>query len=104
IDYDKPYKFSLKEVIEKVKKEYDSDLEDKTQKCVLERFTSDELNDKYFYGVSVRDKENESKIQYILLDGTTGETLFTTYFILRDNSIPPFAQYIESLKKAEEEK
>lgn len=104
IDYDKPYIFTLKDVITKVKKEYDLDLEDKTQGCSLERFESYELNDKPLYGVYLRNDEDTSKMKYIAIDGITGETLFKDYLILNgEGELPPYYKYLKCLKKTEQE-
>ena len=103
-DYDKPYKFSLKEVIEKIKKEYEIDLEDLTQRCVLERFESVELNKKPLYTAYLRNNDTPGIMDYIVIDGTTGETLFKTDMELNgEGEKTPYYKYIESLKKAEQE-
>ncbi|MBS7229582.1 hypothetical protein KHA90_00975 [Flavobacterium psychroterrae] len=108
INYDLPYKFSLKQVIDKVKKEYQVDLENIGQESVLERFESNKPNKKTFYEVYLKSNVEKSTWNYVLIDGTTGEVLFkTSRRYPPDNeviTIQPFDEYIKSLKKDEEEK
>lgn len=107
-DYYKPCKFSLKEVIEKVKKEYQIDLEDKAQRGLLQRGESDKLNNMPIYEVYMRaTKENKDGVNYVLIDGITGGALFKTLLYM-DNMenlkiLPPLDQYLETLKKNEKE-
>lgn len=104
INYENPFKFSLKDAIGKVKKEYGFDLEDLTQRCVLERFESVELDQKPLYAVYLKNNEDANIMDYIVIDGTTGETLFKSYMAINgEREIPPYYRYIESLKKAEQE-
>lgn len=104
IDYDKPYKFSIKELIEKVKKEYDVDLEKKIENNWAKRKVDQNLK-KPFYEVSLGSKEIPGQQDYILIDGTTGETLFETIYYTKGDidTMNPFDQYIAKLKKEEEE-
>ncbi|MBS7229583.1 hypothetical protein KHA90_00980 [Flavobacterium psychroterrae] len=105
INYEAPYKFTLKDAINKIKKEYEIDFENLTQKCVLERFESVELDKKPLYTAYLRNMDNPGIMDYIVIDGTTGETLFKTDMALNgEGDLPPYYKYIESLKKAEEEK
>ena len=103
IDHDAPYSFSVKEVIEKVKQQYNIDLEDKTQDGALKRDKHKEyLNP--VYEVYLPSKESSNKTDYILIDGKTGEVLYETSFSKREeNQIPPFNQYLISLEKKKKE-
>ncbi|PBJ13097.1 hypothetical protein BSF42_14960 [Flavobacterium sp. ACN6] len=104
IDYDKPYKFSIKQLIEKVKKECNVDLEKKIQNTWAKRKVDQNLK-KPFYEVSLGSKEIPGQQEYILIDGTTGETLFETIYYTKGDieTMNPFDQYITKLKKEEEE-
>ena len=102
-----PYNFTLKQVIEKIKKEEMIDLEDRTQGGVLSRFVYKSLNNKPFYKVSLQSKKSELKRDYLIIDGNTGELLFRTirYFPTydEDKELSPFDEYLSNLKKKEAE-
>ena len=101
---DAPYKFSVDQLIKKIKKEYDLDIEKNTKTTIVDRWLAPELNKKPFYSVSFRGKEGSTKWDYILVDGSTGETLFTSFFYFGDEETSyPFGRYIESLIKKEAE-
>lgn len=108
IDNDKQYDFSLKQVIEKIKKEYESDLEDLTQKATITRRVDPYLN-KPIYEVHIRrskDDIEKNAYFYILIDGTTGKVLYTTSSYYKrgdDGALSPFGEYYSSLKKKEVE-
>jgi hypothetical protein len=102
IDYDKPYKFSIKHLIEKVKKECNVDLENKARGIGVDRRIDENLK-KPFYEVYIKSKD-DIEGEYILIDGTTGETLFKSiYYTKGDFATPPFEKYLAGLKKKEEE-
>ena len=99
IDWDKPYKFSIKDLIEKIQKEYHINLENKREGASVRRFEYEKLDNKPFYEVSIKSKENELKRDYILIDGKTGKTLFESFYYMKDeNGKDPFDKYLESLK------
>ncbi|OXA94733.1 hypothetical protein [Flavobacterium hercynium] len=103
IDYDKPYPFSLKELIEKIKEEYNIDLEDKEQQAVVSRQIQEDLQ-KPIYEVYLLNDEFNSKPNYILIDGQTGAVLFESNVNSRDEkAIPPLYQYLSKLKNKETE-
>jgi len=103
IDNDKPYPFSMEQLIEKIKKEYNVNLEQKTPGTWANRSIPEELK-KPVYEVHLAYKDHELKRQYVLIDGTTGKTLFTNdYFMNDDQSTPSFFLYLWSLEKAEQE-
>lgn len=97
-NYDKPYKFSIHDLIEKVKKEYSIDLEDKKQGGSVRRFEEPKLNNKAFYEVTFESKENPLKRDYILIDGTTGETLYKSYYFTKGEGEYPYDVYLKNLK------
>ncbi|PAM91421.1 hypothetical protein B4N84_28355 [Flavobacterium sp. IR1] len=101
-DYDKSYIFSLSQLIEKIKKEQNVDLEDKTQRASVRR-SVDSILKKPIYEIYLPSKEDPiSKRDYFLIDGITGEVIHTaTYFRRRDEAINPFNKYILSLKNKE---
>ncbi|PAM91420.1 hypothetical protein B4N84_28350 [Flavobacterium sp. IR1] len=104
IDNDKPYIFSLPQLIEKIKKEHDVDLEDLTQGCSVHRRVDKNLK-KPIYEVYLLSKEDPySKKKYFLMDGVTGELIHTTSYPRRSDEIKtPFNQYLISLEKKEQE-
>ena len=95
-DYDKTYKFSIKDLIEKIKKEYKVNLEDKQEGASAGRR---EKNTIFYYEVSLKSKEAPLKMDYILIDGNTGKTLFKSYYYIKGRRKNPFDEYLESLKK-----
>lgn len=103
INFDQLYVFSLKDLLHKIKIEYDIDLEDKRKGAWAGRWV-DENFKKPFYEVHLKSKENSMEREYILIDGISGEILFTTFYYMKDQeSIPPFDQYSQGLKKTEQE-
>ena len=100
IDYDKSYKFSIKELIEKIKKEYDIDIEGEINSPIVGLETDNEGN-KYF-SISFDPKglvNIYGERTYILVDVNTGKTLFkTSYFKRNDGETPPFYRYLEMKK------
>jgi len=104
IDNDKPYIFSLPQLIEKIKKEHDVDLEDLRQGCSVHRRVDENLK-KPIYEVYLLSKEDPySKKKYFLIDGVTGELIHTTSYPRRSDEIKtPFNQYLISLEKKEQE-
>jgi len=103
INFDKFYVFSLKDLLQKIKREYDIDLEDKLKGAWANRWIDENLK-KPFYEVHLKSKENDMKRDYILIDGISGETSFTTSYYMKDQeSITPFEQYLLILKKEETE-
>ncbi|OXA90471.1 hypothetical protein [Flavobacterium hercynium] len=104
IDNDKPYKFSLQQLIEKVKKEYDIDLEDRRQNAVADRWLEGDAQ-KPYYEVYMRSKKSPNyEMDCIIIDGTTGEILFKTILSRYDeHAVPPFDQYLEIKEKKEQE-
>lgn len=95
-NYETPFKFTIKELIEKIKKEYHVNLGDKSQGGNVGRNGE---NGNFYYEVELASKENPQMINYILIDGVTGETKFKTHYYMKGNATPPFDQYLETLKK-----
>ncbi|MFB9075922.1 hypothetical protein ACFFLS_13395 [Flavobacterium procerum] len=89
---DKLYKFSVQKLIQKFKKEYHVDLEDFKLENYVERFESEELKGKAFYGVGLVSEENKNKTRYYLIDGTTGKLLYKTFYYRREGR-SPFYEY-----------
>lgn len=94
INWDEHYKFSLKELIDKVKREYFIDLEDKKLGNTVGRFVYEKLNSHPFYEVNLQSKEHNLKMDYILIDGIGGEVLYKTFYYLKQGGTP-FEDYLE---------
>ena len=94
--------YSIIELVEKIKKEYSIDLEDKTQGATV-RKSEDRISSKIFYEVRMQSKNNNAKINYVLLDGTTGDILFETICsnLQSDTVPPPYDQYLLALQEKE---
>ena len=74
VDMDKDYKFSIFQLIEKIKKEYDRDLAYKVSKGEAYRFHRE---NRYYYKVELFPLEREyGHFLTIIIDGQTGETLY----------------------------
>ncbi|OXA94731.1 hypothetical protein B0A66_03110 [Flavobacterium hercynium] len=101
-DNDKPYIFSLQQLIEKIKKEQDIDLEDLTKKSIVDR-REDTALQKPIYEVHLESKKSpDYQTDYFLIDGITGEVLFETIYFNRDEKSPtPYYQYLRLLKNKE---
>jgi hypothetical protein len=77
IDYETPYKFTIEDLIEKIKKEYKVDLGDKSEGSAAGRTSKDGV---FYYEVFLRHKTGEQKMEYLLIDGTTGKTVLKSDF------------------------
>ena len=74
VDMDKDYKFSIFQLIGKIKKEYDRDLAYKVSKGEAYRFHRE---NRYYYKVELFPLEREyGHFLTIIIDGQTGETLY----------------------------
>ena len=76
IDHDIPYKFTLDAFIEKMKKEYGYDVEDRKKVNLLERDEGKEDLHRPWYEVLCTKEPNGLYGERFLVDGTTGETLY----------------------------
>lgn len=76
IDHDIPYKFTLDAFIEKMKKEYGYDVEDRKKVNLLERDEGKEDLHRPWYEVLCTKEPNGLYGERFLIDGTTGETLY----------------------------
>ena len=76
IDHDKPYKFSLDDLIKKMKEEYGCDILDKGR--LIKVYRSEGKNDlhKPWYEVCCLEDTSVYYCNRYLIDGTTGETLY----------------------------
>jgi len=103
-DNDKPYVFSLRQLIEKIKREYNVDLEDRTQKGLVDRRIDAYLKKPIYELDLPSEKAPDFVTDYLLIDGITGEILFkTTYNNMDDSLTTPYYQYLELLKNKETE-
>ncbi|PAM92815.1 hypothetical protein B4N84_22060 [Flavobacterium sp. IR1] len=102
IDNDQFYTFSIQQLIEKIKREQDVDLEDLTQKSIVDR-REDTALQKPIYEVHLESKKSQDyQTDYFLIDGITGEVLFETTYFNRDEKSPtPYYQYLRLLKNKE---
>ncbi|SMP12139.1 hypothetical protein SAMN06265346_103216 [Flavobacterium hercynium] len=104
VNNDKPYLFTLPQLIEKIKNENGADLEDRTQKSIVSRHVDQEIG-KPIYEVYLRSKEYpDAKWEYFLIDGITGETLFITSYPTRSAKPKvPIYEYLKVLKQKKAE-
>ena len=77
IDYSAPYKFKLSDLIEKMKKEYGCDLLNKERTYRVSRSKGERDLKRPWYSVYYLDANNDMYGDEYLIDGTTGETLYT---------------------------
>ena len=99
---DRPYLFSLEQLIVKVKKEYNVDLETKVSGMLVNRMVSEDLK-KPVYEVNLPCEDNDMKRRYILIDGTTGDTLFETFYFMQSEEMSPFSRYLVALYNKKQE-
>ena len=76
-DYSAPYKFKLSDLIEKMKKEYGCDLLNKERTYRVSRSKGERDLKRPWYSVYYLDANNDMYGDEYLIDGTTGETLYT---------------------------
>ena len=76
-DYSAPYKFKLSDLIEKMKKEYGCDLLNKERAYSVSRSKGERNLKRPWYSVYYLDANNDMYGDEYLIDGTTGETLYT---------------------------
>ena len=76
-DYGAPYKFKLSDLIEKMKKEYGCDLLNKERAYSVSRSKGERNLKRPWYSVYYLDANNDMYGDEYLIDGTTGETLYT---------------------------
>ena len=99
INEDENYKFSIRQLIEKVKKEYHINLELKEERGYVSRFNK---NGKYYYHLILFPKDiYDEPTQHIMIDGQTGKNLFKIDIIYtRDGSEKdPIYEFLKSLKE-----
>ena len=96
-DYDEGYTFTIKDLAQKILKEYKVDLEDKKEDASVRR---KEYNGNLFYEVELKIKEiSVDKYRYLLIDGKTGALLFETFFYSKEHpQVFPFDEYLNSLE------
>ena len=99
IDYDKPYKFSIEDLIKKMKDDYKVDLLDVKHVISLYRYEEKkELNIPLYEIWYNYDDLNRNNVECYLINGTTGETLFTIKRFLGDKKGSLLQNYLDSLK------
>ena len=76
IDHDKPYKFSLDDLIKKMKEEYGCDILDKERLIKVYRSEGKDDLHKPWYEVCCLEDTSVYYCNRYLIDGTTGETLY----------------------------
>ena len=99
VNQDENYKFSIRQLIEKVKKEYHINLELKEERGYVSRFNE---NGKYYYHLILFPKDiYDEPTQHIMIDGQTGKNLFKTDIIHRRGGSrrDPVYEFLESLKE-----
>ena len=99
VNQDENYKFSIRQLIEKVKKEYHINLELKEERGYVSRFNK---NGRYYYHLILFPKNiYDEPTQDIMIDGQTGKNLFKTDIIHRrgGSGRDPVYEFLESLKE-----
>ena len=101
---DAPYEFSVKDLIQKFKKEYNIDLEDREKSSGksnsvydgVRRYPTEECyHNKPIYEVGYSLKDGYHSY---FIDGTTGETLFTIVTTPYDEDIVPSTEFCKHIK------
>jgi len=102
IDTDLPYKFSLSNLINKFKIEYGLDLEDSKTVFGLYRYVEKEYLNIPIYEVAINRGTIANIIEYYLVDGNNGKTLFSIK-IAEGEIKSALNEYINQIKKEKEE-
>ena len=97
-DLDKSYKFSLENLINKMKEEYNLDLMNKSSTVSISRYEEKKDLHVTLYEIWYRDRENRQLIHCYLISGTTGKTIFTNTRYLGDKKGSLLQNYLDSLK------
>ena len=95
IDYDKNYKFSINDLIEKMREEHDVDILDK-YRVITSRMYNDTLNQS-FYRLTVRPFQGAEQFTAYIIYGNTGATLLQKSMWSGEGNI--YDLYLETLKK-----
>ena len=98
-DWDIPYKFSIDDLIDKMRTEYDIDIAD-TRICnSIDRGVDEEYNNTPLYNMYLFGDPIKYQLICYVIDGNTGETLFITTRHIRENRESINDEYYNSLKK-----
>ncbi len=77
-NWDKPYLFSIADLIHLMKQKYDVDIMKENNVFMFNRFEEREFLNLPLYEIGVNDSLNNLKVIYYLINGVNGEVLFST--------------------------
>ncbi|MCL1786412.1 MAG: hypothetical protein FWG38_00380 [Defluviitaleaceae bacterium] len=98
-DWDEPYKFSIDDLINKMKTQYDIDIVDTRICSVISRGVYDKYNNTPLYSVYLYGDPKEHQLICYVIDGNTGKTLYATTRYIRDDRKSIIDEYFNSLKE-----
>lgn len=102
IDFNKPYKFSISDLINKFNKEHNLDLENPKTVFSLKRYVEKEYLNIPIYEVGINKDSYSNVVEYYLVDGNNGKTLYSIE-IAEGEIKSALNEYIKQIKKKEEE-
>jgi hypothetical protein len=103
-NYDKDYKFSIDDLIKKMKEKYNYDLMNVEKTYNLNRYIDSQYTKLPIYELYYRDNKNHQVLHSYIINGNTGEVLFTTLRNTQGKQGSLFDKFIESLKQKKEDK
>lgn len=98
-NWDKPYKFSIQDLIKKFKKEYNVDIENRKNVKKVERFEFIKALNIPLYMVSLKTDIGNEWLYY-LVNGNTGKTLYERK-VSEGDEISVIEEYLKSINKFE---
>lgn len=96
-DQDKPYKFSIEDMVKKIKEEYNIDILNKKNVFRFSRYESSETSETPIYEIWLNTDVFE-KWNVYFINGNTGETLYRMKMDRYENKIP-MEEYLKSIGK-----
>jgi hypothetical protein len=96
---DVPFKFSIENLIAKMKDEYDLDVVDISICADIDRGVYRKYKNKPLYGVYLHGIPPTGQLFCYVIDGDTGETLYSTTRFVFDNKLSLVDEYFHSLKQ-----
>lgn len=98
-DLDKNYKFSINDLIKKMKNEFGIDITDINKTQDVYRYSLNKKVDKAFYEVSIKSEIGGEVLKQFLIDGNTGKLLYRINQSPEEKKGDIYNQYLKSLQQ-----
>lgn len=97
-DWDKPFSISIEQLGRIMQERYEINILDRNNIVTMYRYKEDDLIKQPLYEIYVKDKHNDLKTHCYIINGNTGETLFTTTRFMEEKRGSLLDEYLNSLK------